>query len=84
MDTHRTVYTVINSNDEGYNLLGIFDTEEAAQEACDKYNADGHAWLRDLFKDDSEEEMKNHLDHFDWWDSARVVEHTMNDMRDFI
>ena len=75
------IYTVINSNEEGYNLLGIFHTEEAANAAAEKYNLEGKEEIRELFKDDSEAEIKKHLEFFDWWSSAEVVVEQMNSMR---
>ncbi len=74
------VYTVINSNNEGYNLLGIFDTPEAATQAAAKYNREGKEDVRDIFKNDTEEEIERHFEFFDGWDSAKVVEHEMNKM----
>jgi len=81
MDTSRMkVYTVINSNHEGYNLLGVFDTFEAANEAAEKHNTKGKERLRDIYKGDTEEEMEEHFEHFNWWDHAEVVEREMNEM----
>lgn len=80
MDT-RKIYTVVNSNAEGYNLLGIFDSKEGAEAAAALYNSREKENLRELFKNDSEKEIGQHMEFFDWWDSAKVVEETMNTMR---
>ena len=81
MASRKKVYLVINHNAEGYNFLGVYDTERAANEACDKYNTREKMDLRRLFANDSEKEMKSHLDFYDWWESAKVVEYEMNSMR---
>ena len=83
MKNTYNVYCVINSNEEGYNLLGIFDTEEAAKKAAHEYNENGRASVRDIFAGDLEEDMQYHLDFYDSWDSAKVVIHQMNSMIKF-
>lgn len=73
----KKVYILINSNAEGYNFKGIYDTLEEAQSVCDKWNKQEVEQARLLFLDDptnAEESVR-----FYWaWDKVTVLEYKMN------
>jgi len=75
------VYCIINSNAEGYNLVGIYDNEEKANEACVQINAQvRHEWEDHYGKCSytREESKEEYIENMCDWDGCHVVEYELN------
>lgn len=71
------IYHLVNSNGEGFNIQGTYDTLEQARKERDAYNEERLAEVRDLFADD-EPNLISQLEFERWWHFVGIYEAQMN------
>ena len=74
------VFVLINSNNEGYNFLGVFDSREKAEEAGNLYRIRRDARTRDIFSGSGTKELEEALRFDRSWYGHIIHEYEMNDL----
>jgi hypothetical protein len=76
------VYVLINSNHEGFNFLGVFDSKEKAEEAGSLYRARRDARIKEDWHEPNlaYDELQEQLDFDRDWYCHEIYEYTMNDL----
>lgn len=75
------VYCIINSNPEGYNLIGIYDTEEEANTQCELINKQNRKEREELYADAEMDEETKRLYIEMNWDDCHIIPFELNTRR---
>lgn len=76
------LYILINSNPEGNNFRGVYDTKEAAEAEAKAWNDQEKRENRLMYRDESifktKEALDKHIEIMCEWDKVEVIEYELN------